>query len=227
MKSFKTKITVGSVLTGILLVFGPYQNCAIHQSEGRKNFEKILRSRTQPELPHCMPYISQNEAVEIFNSGFDTTTKSTVVGDFQVCLIQGTEVFHGLELATCTLKSDYRMQSSPETIGRNMGMTIYQNKVFYFVPTPPGQSVISGEIGTVTPPDGQEKNYYGVAVERSATEIDFHFINTELSLECRFTLDKSAYDDQGNGLGEAAATRGSLLMHKIVENCTNNICLID
>ncbi len=218
MPKSKHKITLTSVLVGILLVLGSYQNCALHQSDGRKQLDLLLSRQNVASVPSCLPYLAKYDADIIFDD--DTITKLDGSTGAALCTVSGTDELFGAGIAVCTLRQDPKFQVLPTGIAASNGWSVYNNKVYYYKSV---SEYVEKIIGDATPavPNGEEK-YYGVAVQ-NGNFINYHFIGAtvELGIECRFSVDKNQFDADP-AFRQELTKRGAGLIHKLREVCIDN-----
>lgn len=219
MSNSKRKITVSSLLVGLFLLLGSYQNCALHQSDGRKQLDSLLSRQSSVTSTNCLPYISQYDTDVIFDQA--TTTEFVSSTSVPSCKIVGVDEYFGAGIAICTLIQDPKFLVPPTDIGTSNNWTIYNNKVYYYQSST--DSYVDKLITDATPaaPTGEDQ-YYGVAVQ-NGSYISYHFIGavSELGIECRYSVDKDQFDTAAQ-LRMDLAKRGSRLVHKLFDVCITN-----
>lgn len=221
MAKTRRRVFISSILLGVFLLLGPFQNCALHQSEGRKQFEKLV-SRSIATVSACAPFLLQNQAAVIMDDPFTTSVRFANGG--ASCLIsaekypQGFEEPTGLETAVCSLVSDLAIQNialpaTPAAVTAAIpGLTLNANNIIYYI----GQRYV---VPPETDPDPVEQPFFGVAAHHpSDTELlRVIFFNQIDGLQCEFTVNKALYISSLE-LKVEAARRGSQLVKAIEPN---------
>lgn len=218
MRLSKTKIKVFSALTGVLLVLGSYQNCALHQSDGRKQLDKMLSRQSSTRVANCLPYLSQFDGDIVF--GEATDMEITAVTSIPSCKLIAPTDMSGAEIAVCTLIQNPNLQVLPASIGASNGWTIYNDRVYYYKSSTEYVDKAISDTTTVVP--SGEDRFYGVGVQ-NGSYINYHFVgaNANMGIECRFSVDKSQFDLDAS-FRQELARRGASLVHKLDEVCNMN-----
>lgn len=210
------KLKISSFVVGLLLLLGSYQNCALHQSDGRKQLDLLLARHSSTTPSNCLPYMSQFDTDVIF----DDSTQTELVTSTSVpsCKITAGDEYSGAGIAVCTLLQEPKFLVTPNNVASSNGWTVYNDKVYYYKSeTSEYVDMVIGA-GAPTVPVGEEQ-YYGVAV-LNGSSVNYHFIgsHTDLGIECRFSVDKAQFDLDAT-LRQTLAKRGSKLIHKFYQVC--------
>lgn len=220
MAKTRRRVFISSILLGLVLLLGPFQNCALHQSEGRKQFEKLV-SRSIATVSACAPFLLQNQAAVIMDDPFTTSVR--FANDGASCLIssekypQGFDLPTGLETAVCSLISDLAIKNitlpaTPTAVTAATGLTLNASNIIYYIQS---RYVVPPQ----TDPDPVEQPFFGVAaLHPSDSELlRIIFFNQIDGLQCEFTVNKAEYVASAQ-LKEEAARRGSQLVKAIEPN---------
>lgn len=164
----------------ILLVLGPYQNCSLHQSEGRKQLE-IFLSR-QSDDSSCSPFLFENLLVNYFSPGNALDQiRARRVGNQCVITAENAVDIDAIpigepEVYSCGLDDDPALQSlTPATINAQFGADPVGGEVFTVNRTPAGNIVVSA-VATTAASSGT-LNQFGFAVPGATGFLDYFFVS--------------------------------------------------
>lgn len=168
------------VLILVLLVLGPYQNCSLHQSEGRKQLELFL---TRQGDESCAPYLFVNTLGVYFDPGNQPhQITARKVGSSQ-CVISAensvdtTTVPEGVpEAYSCGLTHDPSVSDlTPAGVEAAFGSSPFGSEIFTLAPN--ANSPTGYIINVATVQNAGTPNQFGFAIERSNGLLDYFFVS--------------------------------------------------
>lgn len=168
-----------AILVLVLLVLGPFQNCSLHQSEGRKQLESFLTRHSSDES--CAPFLFDNLLVNYFSPGnsFDQV-KSRRIGD--QCVITAVNsvdtdaIPEGeTEIYSCGLNDDPTLQSLvPSNIAASYGAPVSGE---VYTVTRNGAGNLNVAAVATTAAFAGALSQFGFAVQGAPGYLDYFFIS--------------------------------------------------
>lgn len=199
------------VLIVTLGVLGPFQNCSLHKSEGKKQLESLLaRQGSTASGGGCLPCLSENTAKIIFDTS--ALAQFFPLGSDKVCLVSSSIEMSGMDVAVCTFKLDGRLTGTPEQVQSNLGFSFINNEVNYYF----NDALTTKSATDTTGIPLDERTFFGFAIDQvpSDSRYTYHFISSVRGIECRLVLqveDIPSYQ----ALREEATRRTALLLKDI------------
>lgn len=186
----------------VLLVLGPYQNCSLHESEGRKQLESFLNRQSVDDS--CSPFLFTNQLANYFSPANGPTDLATHrVGSQCVITAQipvdAVAIPDGPEIYSCGLEDDPRVASvTPTDVSAvASGGTVLGGKVFTLSQGSGGSYLVESIATTMS--SANSLTQFGFAVQKPDQSVDYFFVSKRLPV--RFLCVAGAISTQVNFSG--------------------------